>query len=108
MTEDTGETGIGFEDEKDLVIDVAPDATFADLFAKQEEMEGDNVGAMHLEGELWDNFAPEIAALVIDMRGKTEAATTGVLDFFEQHGIDRDDVEDYLPIQFTKNEGQIE
>lgn len=90
------------DEERELTVTISKDATFADLFKAidaVEEKEG--MGALYFEEELVD-IDSDLAREVFAFRDEQEdkAATTKVLDFFEERGYSQDEISIFLPIRF--------
>lgn len=91
--------------EWELSATISKDATFADLFAVIDTVEGkEGIGELNFEEELWDNFNPDIVEEIIELRSSQEdkAATIKVLDFFKERGYSQKDVSVLLPIKFKR------
>ncbi|MDP2910058.1 MAG: hypothetical protein Q8N69_03255 [bacterium] len=93
------------DEERDLVVFISLDATFADLFKAIDAMEEEvGEGKFLFEEELRKNFGSEIAEEVLAFRDAraSEGATTRVLDFFRGQGFSRKQVSIFLPIKFGR------
>lgn len=94
-------------EEKELLITLSKRASFADLFEAIEALEEkEGLGEVHFDEELWDNFDKEIAEEVLSFQDdaqKDRAATTKIIDFFQEHGYDQEDISVYLPVKFKEN-----
>ena len=117
----TNETNGGNSDsnnaEEDVVIKLSLDATFKDLNDAIERAftESDKHGAEDpdeantiLWSEIHDwrgDLSEKIFDLLCDPQHAEEAAQTKLLDFFEEHGEDKSDVETFLPIKFVEQTG---
>ncbi len=88
--------------EEEHIIELPLNATFADWFAKLGKLETGNPAFDLLLAELYESFDAELVNALTDLYGKPEAATTGILAFFEEHEIEQEDVEAYLPIRFVE------
>ena len=95
------------DEERELNATISKDATFTDLFnAINDIEEKEGLGELHFEEELWDNFDPEIVEEILAFREvqASKAATTKVLDFFNERGYSQIDVSTFLPIKFKREQ----
>lgn len=93
------------DEERELNATISKDATFADLFNAIDAIEEEEgLGEFPFEEELWDNFDFRIVEEVLAFRDvrASKAATTKVLDFFEEHGYSQKDVSVFLPVKFKR------
>ena len=94
-------------EEKELLITLSKRASFADLFKAIEAVEEkEGLGKVHFDEELWDNFAEEIVNEVLSFQEdaqKGRAATTKIIDFFQERGYDQKDISAYLPVKFRES-----
>lgn len=90
------------DEERELNAIISKDATFVDLFNAIDAIEEEEgLGELHFEDELWDNFDATIMDEVLAFRDEaSKAATTKVLDFFQERGYSQSDVSIFLPIKF--------
>ncbi len=93
------------DEERELKATISKDATFADLFNAIDAIEEKHdLGDLHFEEELWDNFDSEIAEEVLAFRDTqaSKAATTKLMNFFKERGYTQSDVSAFLPIRFKQ------
>jgi hypothetical protein len=90
-------------EEEGIKVSISRDATFAELFAAIDRIEQkEDLGALHFESELHDNFDDAVADEVLALRDVPEAASVRVLDFFKERGYSQSDVKSGLPISFQR------
>ena len=97
------------EEEADVSVPISRNATFADLFAAIEAIEGEKgLDTLHFEEELWDNFDPVLVEEIFSFMTaqKDQAASTKVVDFFKERGYTQRDISAFLPIKFVREQKQ--
>jgi len=91
------------EEPADEPIIISKNATVADLFEAVDAFEEKTeLGALHFEDELHDNFNAKVARLLLDMRDTPKASKASVVEFFNEQGYSVDDVQAFLPIKFSR------
>jgi len=91
------------EEPADEPIIISKNATVADLFEAVDAFEEKTeLGALHFEDELHDNFNVKVARMLLDMRDTTKASKVSVVKFFNKQGYSADDVQTLLPIKFSR------
>lgn len=96
------------EVEEELRVVLPPEATMADLFrAIDDIVEKEGLEKLYFEAKLWESgfdkeTVKEVLSLREDDERADEAAKIKVIEFFEKHGYDKDDITAFLPIKFRR------
>lgn len=91
------------DEENEMQVKLPKSATFADLFRAIDALEDKaELGDVHFEDELWNNFEEHVAKEVLSFRTDraSDAETVKVLEFFQSCGFSQEHVETFLPIDF--------